>query len=369
MKKAFLIFSLLSLLLPTISQAAPAEARLRGRILLQVESNGEAWYVRPVDGQRMYLKDGSAAYDLMRSEGLGISNLDLTKIPIGFEDRFECLDSDSDGLCDKLEDGIGTDKNKADTDGDSFNDGEEIKNNYSPLGPNKLSYNQALINRLKGKILLQVEQNGQAWYINPDNGKRYYMPDGAAAYQIMRFLSLGITNNNLTRIDIGGNLEDINVNDFNDNKNNDLVAYEASFGDFSFQYPKNNWIIDDSLSIVVRLNPTDPNEKVDENNYYSYISLQIDEYYEDKCNDLNSCADNYTNKFYGDKEVYSEKYIELDGKQALFQIIKDSRENDDVLVHYINNGFYYRFWLNSRPVNYDLYLGDLNIILSSFKSN
>ena len=56
--------------------------------------------------------------------------------------------------------------------------------------------------KLKGRILLQVESRGEAWYINPDDGKRYYMKDGPAAYQIMRFLSLGISNTDLSQIDI-----------------------------------------------------------------------------------------------------------------------------------------------------------------------
>ena len=63
-----------------------------------------------------------------------------------------------------------------------------------------MQYNNSLVNRLRGQILLQVESRGEAWYINPDDGKRYYMPDGPSAYQIMRFLSLGITNSDLSKI-------------------------------------------------------------------------------------------------------------------------------------------------------------------------
>ena len=39
--------------------------------------------------------------------------------------------------------------------------------------------------------------------MNPQDGKRYYMKDGDAAFQIMRFLSLGITNENLEQIEVG----------------------------------------------------------------------------------------------------------------------------------------------------------------------
>ncbi|MBU1202497.1 hypothetical protein KKH39_00405 [Patescibacteria group bacterium] len=175
--------------------------RLKGKILLQVENHGEAWYVRPDNGKRMYMKDGSAAYGMMRNLGLGISNVDLAKIPVGIEDRFECVDNDNDGLCNKLEEGLGTDPNNDDSDNDGYKDGVEVNGNYNPLGLGNMSNDSGLVNRLKGQIVLQVQSRGEAWYINPDDGKRYYMRDGEAAYQIMRFLSLGITNNDLNQID------------------------------------------------------------------------------------------------------------------------------------------------------------------------
>ena len=174
--------------------------RLRGYVLLQVEQHGEAWYVGPEDAKRIYMPNGASAYDVMGHTGLGISNADLDKIPVGFEDRFECTDNDGDGLCNKLEVGLGTDINNPDTDGDGYTDRLEIESLYNPLGSGKLVYDYQLANRLKGYIVLQVERNGQAWYINPRDGKRYYMADGDAAYQIMRFLSLGITDNDLNQI-------------------------------------------------------------------------------------------------------------------------------------------------------------------------
>jgi hypothetical protein len=156
--------------------------------------------VKPETGTRMYMKDGSAAYGMMRELGLGITNADLAKIPVGLESRFECQDSDSDELCDKLEQGLGSDPSDSDSDNDGYNDGTEINTDHNPLGVGKMSYNNTLINRLQGKIVLQVESRGEAWYINPVDGKRYYMPDGPSAYQIMRYLSLGITNKDLESI-------------------------------------------------------------------------------------------------------------------------------------------------------------------------
>lgn len=122
--------------------------RLRGRILLQVESYGRAWYVEPLTLRRYYLQNGPAAYDIMRTFGLGITDADLNKIP---------------------------------------------------TKPSQ-SGNAALVNRLKGRILLQVQQHGEAWYVNPVNGLRYYLRDGQAAYDVMRTFALGISNNDLRQI-------------------------------------------------------------------------------------------------------------------------------------------------------------------------
>ena len=57
-----------------------------------------------------------------------------------------------------------------------------------------------LANRLKGRILLQVQQHGEAWYVHPDTCHRIYMKDGDSAYSIMRLLSLGITDSDLATL-------------------------------------------------------------------------------------------------------------------------------------------------------------------------
>jgi uncharacterized protein YkwD len=97
------------------------------------------------------MKDGPTAYEMMRTFGLGITDSDLAKIP---------------------------------KDTDSF------------------AGDTALRSRLSGRILLQVQQHGEAWYIYPKTNKRYYLKDGAAAYQIMRNLGLGITDADLAKLAI-----------------------------------------------------------------------------------------------------------------------------------------------------------------------
>jgi len=179
--------------------------KVKGYILLQVEENGEAWYVDPQTEKKFYLKDGDSAYNALQAFGLGITNEDLAKIPIGIEDRADVQDSDNDGLDDKLEESLGTNLYDSDSDNDGFDDKTEVKDGFDPKGSGKLKYQINFVdqNNLKGKIVLQVESRGEAWYINPNDGKRYYMKDGALAYQIMRFLSLGITNEDLRKIDVG----------------------------------------------------------------------------------------------------------------------------------------------------------------------
>ncbi|GEM_PF-1961168 len=161
-----------------------------GRVLLDVQKHGEAWYVVPTSKQKVYLPDGNAAYDTMRVYGLGVLSKDLEKIPVGLVADGD-IDSDGDGLGDKIETALGTDPNQADTDGDGFSDKMEVIGGYRANGTGTLSVDKLLVTRLKGRILLQTDRAGQAWYVNPADGKRYYMKDGQAAYVVMRLLGVG----------------------------------------------------------------------------------------------------------------------------------------------------------------------------------
>ncbi|MCF7860514.1 thrombospondin type 3 repeat-containing protein [Patescibacteria group bacterium] len=139
----------------------------------------------------------------MRKAGVGITDSDLRKIPVGVDIRFAKGDSDGDLLPDGLEVAIGTNPNKSDTDGDGYLDGAELRNGYNPNGSGNLKHDLNFAHKLKGKILLQVQKNGEAWYVNPTDGKRYYLGNGDLAFQIMRYLSLGISNQNLVSINVG----------------------------------------------------------------------------------------------------------------------------------------------------------------------
>lgn len=118
--------------------------KLKGKILLQTESHGEAWYVNPKDGKKYYMANGQEAYNVMRKFGVGLTNKDL----------------------------------------------EKIKNN------------KIFAKKNSGKIFLQVESKGEAYYID-FNGAYHYLKDGLVAYEVMRSLGLGISNINLDKIPTG----------------------------------------------------------------------------------------------------------------------------------------------------------------------
>jgi len=143
MKKFLMLVLLLALvvLAPShVSQASGLSGKLSGRILLQVESKGEAWYVNPKNEYRYYLGRPNDAFEIMRELGLGISNKDF----------------------------------------DSFK-------GYAPK-------------RLSGKILLKVEDSGKAYYVNPLDLKMHYLGRPADAFSLMRNLGLGISNNDIAQI-------------------------------------------------------------------------------------------------------------------------------------------------------------------------
>ncbi|MBW6440984.1 thrombospondin type 3 repeat-containing protein, partial [Patescibacteria group bacterium] len=65
------------------------------------------------------------------------------------------IDSDQDGLSDYLEKILGTDENNPDTDGDSYDDYNEIKNGYNPLTDEK--YTEEEWEMVKEKIRKEDE--------------------------------------------------------------------------------------------------------------------------------------------------------------------------------------------------------------------
>ncbi len=174
--------------------------RLAGRIVLRVQAAGEAYYLSPQDSKYYYLGRPADAFQIMRQVGLGITNADLAKIPVGLS-ALTGQDTDSDGLPDLFEQAIGTNPNLADSDQDGYNDKDELTRGYSPeQAGTKLALDPGFAQRQAGKIFLQVEAHGEAWYVNPADGKRYFLGRPADAFQIMRQLGLGISEADFARL-------------------------------------------------------------------------------------------------------------------------------------------------------------------------
>ncbi len=127
------------------SPSGPIASRLKGRILLQVQDKGQAWYVNPTDGRRYYLGRPADAFALMRRFGLGISNSDFAS----------------------------------------------------------LASNPSAWKRLAGRILLKVEDSGKAYYFDPLTLELHYLGRPDDAFNVMRTRGLGITNSDLGQINSG----------------------------------------------------------------------------------------------------------------------------------------------------------------------
>ncbi len=195
-----LVFLLLSFLLPIRSQGSDLPYNLRGKFLIQVESRGTIWYLDPKTTLRHRLSTETEIYNFLSKFGLGISNANLAKIPIAVDQRLVKIDSDGDGLDDRLERAIGTDPDNPDSDGDGYPDGLEILNHFNPLGPGRLPIDLDFSASLAGQILLQVEDNGEAWYINPEDNLRYYIYNAQELFKLASYIGQGINNDNLAKI-------------------------------------------------------------------------------------------------------------------------------------------------------------------------
>jgi len=144
-QKLFLLLVLLFLVigsLPAKAEALTFAQRLKGYILLQVDSHGEAWYVYPNDLKRYPLGRPADASQILAKLGLGATHSFLTGYTI------------------------------------------------FPAA-------------VSGKILLDVQSRGEGYYINPRDRKKYSINRLQDISFIMQKLSLGITTANLSLIPVG----------------------------------------------------------------------------------------------------------------------------------------------------------------------
>ncbi|MFH0892212.1 MAG: PA14 domain-containing protein [Candidatus Falkowbacteria bacterium] len=140
-KKIIAVLSLIFIIMPVFAlKAETLGGRLKGRILLRVESKGQAWYIEPGTEKRAFLGRPADAFRIMRELGLGITEKDYA------------------------------------------------------------AWNGTAPARLAGRILLRVEAKGEAYYANPLDLKLHYLGRPADAFKVMRELGLGVTDKSLNEI-------------------------------------------------------------------------------------------------------------------------------------------------------------------------
>ncbi len=187
--------------IPPVSGEENIVEKLKGKILLQVESRGEAWYVNPRDGKKYFLGRPKEALQIIKIIALGIDNENLISLPTAVDNlNPNSPDSDQDGLTDAMEDALGTNKFNPDSDNDGYNDKIEIVCHKNPLGPGKIKIKQKIFEKVKGLFLIQAESHGELWYLNPDNGKKYFLHSPVDIFNLFRLIGLGITDYNLNKI-------------------------------------------------------------------------------------------------------------------------------------------------------------------------
>ncbi len=132
----------------------------KGYVMIKAEDQGQLYYISPVSKKAYYIVIPKHTMQIMQGAGTGIKNSDLMKIPVG-------------GSCPAGQ----------------------------PNCDNPQKYDKNFANKYKGYIFLQVEEKGEAWYVYPEDGKRYYLGTPEEAYNILAGKSVGISNNDFNKME------------------------------------------------------------------------------------------------------------------------------------------------------------------------
>lgn len=138
MKRLLYIFIALLPLLVFLPQTTQAK-NLGGYILLQVESRGEAWYINPLDGERYSLSTGKQAIAVLRKFGLGVKHSVVVNPP----------------------------------------------------------------RRLVGRIMIDVEDKGRAYYLSPKDFNLYYLGTERDIVAVFKKTALGAKTSVIYGLTVG----------------------------------------------------------------------------------------------------------------------------------------------------------------------
>ncbi|MEZ7821074.1 MAG: hypothetical protein QMB51_02075, partial [Patescibacteria group bacterium] len=143
-------------ILPSISFAKTDTTLTKyyGKVLVETDNKSKIWYVDPLKKEKYPLNSESDAVDVMKKVGVGISNKDINRIKLP-------------------------------------------TSKYS----NWRDYTFA--KNLSGRIFVQVQDKGQAWYIDPINFRKYYLGSGKNALNILKSLSIKAKSSEINKIKTG----------------------------------------------------------------------------------------------------------------------------------------------------------------------
>jgi len=120
--------------------------RLKGDILLQIESKGEAWYVYPIDGKRYFLGKPQDTKRVINELGVSVASEELL---------------------------------------------------------NYLYFDKGFPENTAGMIIINKDNENEAYYVHPETRYGHLLGKEGAALEVMRDQGLGITNVNLRKIELG----------------------------------------------------------------------------------------------------------------------------------------------------------------------
>lgn len=216
-------------------QTAQAAFSLSGRIVLQVQDKGQAWYIFPPNNQRYFLKNKDEAFQKLIQLGVGISNRDFA--------------------------------------------------NLSNKIPSKLL----------GRVLIKVEDRGQAFYLDPENKTLFSLKNSDDVLKLIKTRGLGIKNADLEKIEIEKNL--LKNSEIKNLKPKQTASSDVKELTYNWKYQNKDYYLQESLS---------------NNLYQEYLSLPR-------------------------QLVYPENKPPLNPRDSFYQMIIKTKENDRAFDGLLNH--------------------------------
>lgn len=119
----------------------PADLAKSGKFLLELKDAKQLWFFEPAAKTKIFLgqtstgESGTNLTALVKDKKINQKTLKKYSVNLN---KLTGTDSDKDGLINILEDVLGTNKNKVDTNSNGYNDKSELLNIYDPVGQGKI---------------------------------------------------------------------------------------------------------------------------------------------------------------------------------------------------------------------------------------